>query len=274
MLATNYRCPAAVIEASARMVAANAERFAKPIRPPAGRRPTADDLVSVDARDPGWTDAAAAHAAAEAAAGRSVCFLSRTRGELMPILLALVRAGVPHATSIPLPADAEPVIAVVDALRGDGRDDRAYCFLRDLRAERGLSRGDPRADALNEADVAALDALLGWSIGFDDAATFVAAFDDARARLADLRDPAALVELATVHGSKGREWETVVLIGFEVDRIPNRRALVDAADPGRALEEERRLAYVALTRATRRLILAFDPDRPSPFLAEMGLRAP
>jgi superfamily I DNA/RNA helicase len=38
------------------------------------------------------------------------------------------------------------------------------------------------------------------------------------------------------------------------------------------MEEERRLAYVALTRATRRLILGFDPARPSPFLAEMGLR--
>jgi DNA helicase-2/ATP-dependent DNA helicase PcrA len=274
MLATNYRCPAAVIEASARMVAVNAERFAKPIRPPAGRRPSADDLVSVDAGDAAWTDSAAALAAAEAAAGRSVCFLSRTRGELMPILLALIRSGVPHAASVPLPADAEPVIAVMDALRGDNREELPYRVLRDLRAERGWARADPRADELTEVDVAALDALVGWSIGFDDRAAFLAAFDDARARLADLRDPTALVELATVHGSKGREWETVVLIGFEVDRIPNRRALLDAADPARALEEERRLAYVALTRATRRLILAFDRGRPSPFLAEMGLRAP
>jgi superfamily I DNA/RNA helicase len=52
--------------------------------------------------------------------------------------------------------------------------------------------------------------------------------------------------------------------------MPNRRSLVDADDPDRAMEEERRLAYVALTRATRQLILAFDPARPSPFLAEMG----
>jgi superfamily I DNA/RNA helicase len=88
--------------------------------------------------------------------------------------------------------------------------------------------------------------------------------------MAALRVPDAPVELATVHAAKGREWETVVLLGFEEDRIPNRRSLLDADDPERAREEERRLAYVALTRATRRLVLAFDPVRPSPFLQEMG----
>ena len=36
--------------------------------------------------------------------------------------------------------------------------------------------------------------------------------------------------------------------------------------------DEVRLAYVAVTRATRRLVLAFDPAQPSPFLAEMGYR--
>ena len=270
MLATNYRCPAGVIEASARMVAVNRERFDKPIRPPAGAESSADDIVAVSTAEPGWTDAMAAFAATETAADRSVCFLSRTRSELMPIVLALVRAGVRHATTMPLAADAEPVATLVDALRVGSHDAHPFNALHELRSKRGWSRVDPAADDLSGEDSAALDALLGWSIGFDDTAAFVAAFDAARARLAALRDPSAPVELATVHGSKGREWETVVLIGFEADQIPNRRSLVDATDPGRAMEEERRLAYVALTRATRQLVLAFDPARPSPFLAEMG----
>jgi DNA helicase-2/ATP-dependent DNA helicase PcrA len=99
---------------------------------------------------------------------------------------------------------------------------------------------------------------------------FLAAGEEVIARLGRLRDPTAPIELVTVHGAKGREWPTVVVIGFEEDRFPNRRALIGATDPGRAIEEERRLGYVALTRATRRLVLAFDPSRPSRFLAEMG----
>jgi len=272
MLATNYRCPAGVIDASARMVAVNQERFEKPIRPPAGREPHDDEIAAVSTADGPWTDALAAFAATESAADRTVCFLSRTRSELMPILLALVRGGIAHATALPLPVDAERVNSLVEALRETPAGRQPFAALLELRASRGWSRGEAGADELSEDDLSSVDALLGWSVGFDDVADFLAAFDAAKARIGALRDPSASIELATVHGSKGREWQTVVLIGFEADRIPNRRSLVDAADPDRAMEEERRLAYVALTRATRRLILCFDPVRPSPFLGEMGLR--
>jgi superfamily I DNA/RNA helicase len=61
----------------------------------------------------------------------------------------------------------------------------------------------------------------------------------------------------------------VVVLGLEVERFPNQRSLDDAIEPARALEEERRLAYVAVTRARRGLVLAYDPERPSPFVAEL-----
>lgn len=272
MLATNYRCPAGVIEASARMVAVNRERFEKPIRPPPGAMATDDDIVAISTAEPGWADAMAHFAAAEAEASRTVCFLSRTRAELMPVLLALVRQNVAHATSVPMAVDAEPVLSLVAAMPREEVDVHPFTALEQCRRARGWSRGDPAADALSDEEVSAVDALMGWSVGFADVSTFAAAFSDARTRLAALRDSTALVELATAHGSKGREWQTVVLIGFEADRMPNRRSLVDAPDSDRAMEEERRLAYVALTRATRQLILAFDPSRASPFLAEMALQ--
>lgn len=271
MLATNYRCPAAVVAASARMVAVNRERFDKPIRAPRAAIPDAGAIAAWSTADPGWPDAMARLAAREDASERSLCFLARTRSELTPVLLALVRAGVRHTTAVEPLVDAEPVVALVDAARAS--EDRGHPFhvLRCLRAARGWSRADPVADQLGDDDHAALDAVLGWSTGFVTTDAFVAAYDAARARITALRDPDATVELGTVHASKGREWETVVLIGFEAERMPNRRSLVDADDPDRTLEEERRLAYVALTRASRQLVLAFDPVRPSPFLAEMGL---
>ena len=273
MLATNYRCPRAVVAASARMVAANRERFTKPIRAPAG---IPDDGLAIRAwntAEPSGADAFARLAAVEDAAGRSLCFLARTRGELTPILLALVHAGIRHATAVAPLVENERLIALVDAARSLDAPEHPFHVLRRLREGRGWSRENPASDALGDDDHAALDALLGWTTGFSRVTSFLAAYDAARARVAALRDPNAPVELATVHASKGREWQTVVLLGFEQDRIPNRRSLVDADDADRALEEERRLAYVAVTRATRQLILAFDPARPSPFLGEMGFRA-
>ena len=273
MLATNYRCPPAVIEASARMVAVNHERFEKPIRAPSGAAAEPAAITAVSSADPRWAQSMAQLAAADDRAGHTLCFLSRTRGELTPILLALVGAGVRHTAAVPPIVEARPVLDLVVAACAADDGGHPFHVLRRLRATRGWDRGSPSGDLLSDEDHAALDALLGWTAAFHTVDAFVDSFAGARARIAALRDPAAHVELATVHASKGREWETVVLVGFEADRIPNRRTLVDADDPDRAMEEERRLAYVAVTRATRRLILAFDPAKPSPFLAEMGYEA-
>jgi DNA helicase-2/ATP-dependent DNA helicase PcrA len=186
-------------------------------------------------------------------------------------MLALVRAGVPHTAPTPPIVEAERVLALANDARRTPDRGHPFTVLHRLRASRGWARGSASGDLLSDEDHAELDALLGWTTAFRTTDAFLTAFDAARVRITALRDQDAPIELATVHASKGREWDTVVLVGLAADRIPNRRSLTDADDPGRALEEERRLAYVALTRATKRLILAVDPARPSPFLAEMGL---
>ncbi|GAB1386867.1 UvrD-helicase domain-containing protein [Melaminivora sp.] len=65
------------------------------------------------------------------------------------------------------------------------------------------------------------------------------------------------VQLMTVHASKGLEFDCVFLGGLEEELFPHQNAL---ADPS-GLEEERRLMYVAITRARKRLYLSFSQSR-------------
>ncbi len=83
------------------------------------------------------------------------------------------------------------------------------------------------------------------------------------------------VNLLTVHASKGLEFDEVYIIDLADGRFPNRKLI----SKGGSLEEERRLFYVAVTRAKNRLFLSFAKyDRnkkidfkPSCFLIEAGL---
>ncbi len=67
------------------------------------------------------------------------------------------------------------------------------------------------------------------------------------------------VSLMTLHGAKGLEFDTVFLPGWEEGLFPNQRALDESGLKG--LEEERRLAYVGLTRARRRAIVSHAANR-------------
>ena len=63
----------------------------------------------------------------------------------------------------------------------------------------------------------------------------------------------------TLHGAKGLEFDTVFLPGWEEGLFPNQRAMDEGGNKG--LEEERRLAYVGLTRARRRAIVSHAANR-------------
>ena len=68
-----------------------------------------------------------------------------------------------------------------------------------------------------------------------------------------------MVNLMTLHSAKGLEFDTVFLPGFEEGLFPNQRALEE--NGATALEEERRLAYVGLTRARHRAHISFAANR-------------
>lgn len=85
------------------------------------------------------------------------------------------------------------------------------------------------------------------------------------------------VSLMTLHAAKGLEFDMVFLPGWEEGLFPNQRALNEGGE--KSLEEERRLAYVGITRARRKCIVSaaanrliygtWQPQIPSRFLEEL-----
>tara|TARA_R110000868_G_scaffold411733_1_gene708255 strand:+ start:86599 stop:88851 length:2253 start_codon:yes stop_codon:yes gene_type:complete len=68
-----------------------------------------------------------------------------------------------------------------------------------------------------------------------------------------------VVRMTTVHAAKGLEFDMVFIPGFEDGIFPHQRALNEEGEKG--LEEERRLAYVAMTRAKKELVLSYTSSR-------------
>ncbi|MBO6052136.1 MAG: UvrD-helicase domain-containing protein, partial [Clostridia bacterium] len=92
----------------------------------------------------------------------------------------------------------------------------------------------------------------------------------------DAGEDADRVKLMTIHASKGLEFPAVFVCGLTEGIFPSGRTLEERKDAG--LEEERRLCFVAMTRAMRRLVLTESEGtgsdrqtkRPSRFLADIG----
>src|SRR6201994_3580529 len=93
----------------------------------------------------------------------------------------------------------------------------------------------------------------------------------------DAADSGPKVTIMTIHAAKGLEYDTVFLVGWEEGLFPSQRALDEGGT--KSLEEERRLAYVAITRARRRCVIIHAANRriygqwtssiPSRFVGEL-----
>jgi DNA helicase-2/ATP-dependent DNA helicase PcrA len=196
--------------------------------------------------------------------------LARTNAQLDPVAAALEAVGVPirrdgrgRFTELPpvraalrelgtTGNDLAEAVARLTAAADDGNaeadDVRALARLAELADE--YRRIDPRADAAG---------FRSWLIANRDEL-----------------DGGDAVAVRTFHGAKGLEWPLVHVIGVEAGLVPLARATTPEAEA-----EERRLFYVAVTRAERTLRLSWAATRrfggsepmarrPSPYLAEVA----
>ena len=207
-----------------------------------------------------------------------------TRGSLGPDAAQRICAGVhrglelPAAVeALPTPADARwrvtraaetlaALASITDAaafigrLRQDGLD---HHFEQAHAASARPDRDDLRA--LAEAE----EEAKGQSVP-----QYAALLAERQQRLHAARDETHGLELTTVHRAKGRQWPRVVLVRADENTLPHANAL-DASAPereaGEGLEAERRVAYVAFTRAQSELSILHTTGRHSRFLYEAGL---
>jgi ATP-dependent DNA helicase UvrD/PcrA len=161
-----------------------------------------------------------------------------------------------------------PVPAFIDAVL------MASGYRETLKGER-TAEADARLENLEELIAAAEDFAV--SRGHEPAATSLEAFLDSVMLLSDVDEWDAEtggVTLMTLHSAKGLEFPVVFLTGLEEGVFPHARSINDPEQ----VEEERRLCYVGITRAGRRLYLSYALHRriqgygqgePSRFLVEI-----
>ena len=253
-LEVNHRCPVPVVERAVRLIEHNDERFAKTIRArpgAAGRVILAPDAADEPARTARLIRSWPADDGTRA-------ILARTNRELRPAVVA--------AISLDLPFRAAAVELLTDDPRLDPLLDRVtretpgtWPLLVRIGAVR-------RSLPTDDDDIAS--GVLAWAVAWPDLEALRAAISDLRARLSALRTEDARLSLATAHSTKGAEFDHVAVVGMDEGRFPSGRAVAGSDEPIRAMEEERRLGYVAWTRARRTLTLSYDPATPSPFLLE------
>ena len=289
-LARNYRSTGTIVTAASQLVGAAPEGITRPMQDrvvlhaAASERSEAEfvaetiedvlgghDLLTTNTTKPNGKEAGTPLGFADFAV------LYRTDMQAAALREAFDRAGIPFKKSSPAPLAGHPgVEAILAVLKAQDETSAAA----DLPAH--IAAAAEAAQREETADAAALAEARGWLTAL--AASEAVAGDETRFREqvalsteADFHDRRAdRVSLMTMHAAKGLEFQVVFVVGLEHGLVPfSWDSEADGIEP-----EERRLFYVAMTRAKDRLFLTRAVERfwrgakralpPSPFLRDIA----
>ncbi len=165
---------------------------------------------------------------------------------------------------------------MIDKWRVDSKTNKHYDLLKIVLDESGYSEMlKNKKDLENENRLENIKELLRAMHDYDNLQSFLEHV--ALATSIDKEWQGEKINLMTMHAAKGLEFDVVFLPGWEEGLFPHQKALEEKGDS--ALEEERRLAYVGITRAKKEAYLSFAMKRsyhgewmdalPSRFVNEM-----
>ncbi|WP_402841680.1 ATP-dependent helicase [Microbacterium sp. GXS0129] len=216
---------------------------------------------------------------AKGAAPQQIAVLYRAQVQSAAIADALAARGIPTTVLggkrfFDQPEVRQAVLALRAAAVAPG--DRG--FLPDVRTvlrEIGLTDEPPPAGGALRDAWEARASLLRLAEAAPDGTTMRQFAEQLLARTKDQHEPVLnTVTLSTLHAAKGLEWDHVHIIGWAEGLLP-----IAYATSFDAVDEERRLAYVGVTRAARTLALSWARGsgrvmrKPSRFLQEIGSRS-
>lgn len=281
-LERNHRSTPAILGAANRLMRGRpgALELVAVDRDAASPEPTLTRWDSDAAEVAGVADAIVAQLAA-GAAPESVAVLYRVNAQAVALEAALAARGISSRQQggtrfFDLEVVKRTMLELTSLAR-TGSPKGLYETVADVALANGWSVQAPESQGAVRERWEALGALVELADQAVDGTTLAQFVDELRERQASQHEPTMpSVVLSTLHGAKGLEWEHVHLVGLSEGLMP-----ISHARGFDAIDEERRLLYVGITRARTTLALHWAaeglrgrPREPSRFLAELRSSTP